>query len=78
MTEEAIRLVPAGRAVLTGGPASLPRVVSLRDAALVDDERLIITHRGRNEHYRFTGSHERVDRQDAPVASWQYSTAVAE
>ncbi|MFD3328628.1 DUF5988 family protein [Streptomyces sp. NPDC058701] len=63
---------------LAGGPETLPSVFLLSNANLVDAERLIVTHNGRNEHYVFTEDIDAGGGAALPTARWTYSTAVAE
>ncbi|WP_030020030.1 DUF5988 family protein [Streptomyces monomycini] len=65
-------------AFLWGGPATLPQIVPVAEAVIADSDRLVIAHRGRNEHFVFTGRLRCQEGMAVPVAEWVYSTAIAE
>ncbi|MEU7226421.1 DUF5988 family protein [Streptomyces chrestomyceticus] len=66
------------KVVLQGGPPTLPKMFFLAHAAIVDRDRLVIAHCGRNEHFTFTGEVVELEGMGMPVAEWMYSTAIAE
>ncbi|UNO39521.1 DUF5988 family protein [Streptomyces sp. MST-110588] len=63
---------------LRGGPPTLPQTFCIADAVVADSSRLVIAHRGRNEHFAFTGKFKNLEGTAMPVAEWGYSTAIAE
>ncbi|MFF3272455.1 DUF5988 family protein [Streptomyces chrestomyceticus] len=65
-------------AFLRGGPPTLPELFRIVDAVVADSARLVIAHRGRNEHFAFTGKFQDLEGVAVPVAEWAYSTAIAE
>ncbi|MEU7203614.1 DUF5988 family protein [Streptomyces sp. NPDC045470] len=66
------------KAVLQGGPSTLPKTFPLAQALIADRNRLVIAHCGRNEHFAFTGRLLELEGMTMPVAEWMYSTAIAE